>query len=60
MLSRVEALRLMKHLFSIKKLFMNTVPLTVIYVDFSFSLLQKGKGVFVEQKGEKRTKKNDL
>lgn len=34
----MKHLRLMRHLFSIKKLFMNIVPVTISYVDFSFFL----------------------
>ena len=34
----LKHLRLMRHLFSIKKLFMNIVPVTISYVDFSFFL----------------------
>lgn len=61
----LKHLRLMRHLFLIKKLFMNTVPLTISFVDFSFFLsITKGEGakgmMFLEQKGEERTEKNDL
>lgn len=63
----LKHLRLMRHLFSIKKLFMNIVSLTISFVDFSFFLtITKRAGVgggegmlFLEQKGEEQ-KKNDL
>lgn len=62
----LKHLRLMRHLFSIKKLFMNIVPLTTSFVDFSFFLsITKGEGgaegmMFLEQKREERTEKNDV
>lgn len=60
----LKYLRLMRHLFSIKKLFMNIVSLTISFVDFSFFLsiakrVGVGEMMFLEQKGEEQ-KKNDL
>ena len=60
----LKHLRLMRHLFSIKKLFMNIVSLTISFADFSFRLaFTKGAGVgvgegimFLEQKGEGQKK----
>lgn len=44
----IKHLRLMRHLFSIKKLFMNIVPVTISYVDFSFFLfITRGVGGLV-------------